>query len=470
MASRAVRFVGREEELAALEERYASPHSELLPIYGRRRVGKTELLIRLAKGKPTVFFTASAKLPVAQIGAFMREAADWLRKPDLAKSVLLDWKTALQQVMRAAPPERKLLLVLDEFQWACDSSPDLPSQIQSLWDHEWQRTGRIMLVLCGSYIGFMEREVLGPSSPLYGRRAGVLKLAPFNFIEAARFHPSWSCEQQARAYFVCGGVPAYLRRFNPDLSVEQNVAREFFRRDAVFQNEPAFLLREELSDVSQAMSILEAVAMGRKAQGEIAKAVGLSSSALAPHLRLLVELGYLERIVPLTPKPPPRTAVVYRMGDPLLRFWFEFVEPRPAALRCYSARRAFELLVAPQWDAFCGDGFERLCREALPYLYEQEAVAGRYSVGEYWQHDSQIDVVGLRADGRVDLGECRWQADVPMARAIKELRARAEKYPAAGRTKGLRVFVRARPRTDPPGVRVHDLQELYALPGSVNGP
>lgn len=462
-------FIGREEEIAALERRYASSRAELLPLYGRRRVGKTELLTRVARGKPTVFFTANAKLPTAQIGSFMRAAADWLRTPDLAESPPPDWETAFRQVLRAAPRERKLLLILDGFQWACQSSPELPSVIQRLWDHEWQHDGNLMLVLCGSYIGFMEREVLGGRSPLYGRRTGSLKLEPFSFLEAARFHPGWSVEEQARAYFVCGGIPAYLGRLDPELSVEQNIAREFFTRDAYFQNEPEFLLREELSEVSQALSILEAVALGRRAQGDIARAVGLTSNALAPHLKTFVQLGYLERIVPLAPQGAPRTAVVYRIADPLLRFWFRFVESRASALlRRYSPRRTFEQIVSPQWEAYCGDGFERMCRDALPLLYEREEVAGRFSVGEYWDRQSQIDVVGLRSDGWVDLGECRWGTGASLTGAAHELATRAAHYPAAGRTACLRLFVRARPRVTPPGVRVHDLSDLYSLADSTH--
>lgn len=467
MANTAAVFIGRDEEMAALEERYASPDSELLPIYGRHRVGKTELLARLAKGKPTVFFTAEAQLPAMQIRGFLAQAANSLRAPDLAANTPADWATAFRQVLRAAPAKRKLLLVLDELQWACRSSPELPSVIQRLWDHQWQHTGNIMLVLCGSNVGFMEREVLGGRSPLYGRRTGSLKLDPLNFADAARFHPHWSHEEQARAYFVCGGLPAYLLRFNPDLSVEQNIAGLFFRRLGFFENEPHFLLHEELADVSQAMSILRAVALGDKAQGDIARSVGLTSNALAPHLKILTELGYLERIAPLTPSPPARTAVVYRMADPLLRFWFRFVALRLGSAGRCSPTRAFEQLVAPQWESFCGEGFERLCREALPYLYEHESVVGRYTVGEYWDRESQIDVVGLRDDGRVDLGQCRWKADVPMARAVRELNIRAARYPAEGRTTGLHLFVRSKPRTAPPGVRVHDLDDLYSLPTGV---
>lgn len=454
-------FVGRRAELAALERRYASSAPALIPVYGRRRVGKTELLLRFASGKPTVYFAASDKLRTPQIGDFMRAAAEWLETPALAAAAPDGWEGALRLVVGAAPKERKLVLVLDEFQWACQSSPDLPSVIQRLWDSEWQRDRRLMLILCGSFIGFMEREVMGSRSPLHGRRTADLKLEPFGFREAAGFHPRWSLQEKARAYFVCGGIPAYLRRFEQDRSVAQNIVQEFFEVDAFFQREPDFLLREELAEVKQAASVLEAVALGRRSQGEIARAVGLTTSALAPHLKNLTNLGYLERVFPLSPAAPPRTAVVYRIADPLLRFWFRFLEPHWSTMRRYTAEDAYRQIVAPQWEAWCGDGFERLCREALPLIYLEERTTGRFEVGEYWDRAVQIDVVGLRADGWIDLGECQWPSRSSTTAAARELAARASRYPAGGRTVRPRLFVRTRPQSVPPGHAVHDLRMLY---------
>lgn len=454
-------FVGREAESAALERRYAARVAALIPVYGRRRVGKTELLLRFVAGKPAVYFTASDKLRTLQIGDFMRAAAEWLESAALAEAAPGNWEAALRLVVGAAPREGKLVLVVDEFQWACQSSPELPSVLQRLWDREWQHNGRLMIILCGSFVGFMEREILGSRSPLYGRRTADLKLEPFGFREAAQFHPRWSLEEQARAYFVCGGIPAYLRRFEQDLSVAQNIAREFFEIDAYFQREPDFLLREELAEVRQAASVLEAVALGRRGQGEIARAIGLSTSALAPHLRNLTQLGYLERIVPLSPQRVPRTAVVYRIADPLLRFWFRFLEPNWSALRRHTAEQAFQQIVAPQWEAYCGEGFERLCREALPALYAEERVSGRFEVGEYWDRSVQIDVVGLRSDAWVDLGECRWPSRSSLVEAARELAARAAHYPSDGRTVRQLLFVRTKTKSAPPGVVVHDLHTLH---------
>jgi AAA+ ATPase superfamily predicted ATPase len=106
------------------------------------------------------------------------------------------------------------------------------------------------------------------------------------------------------------------------------------------------------------------------------------------------------------------------VADPLLRFWFRFVEPHWSTLRRFTPDRAFEQIVAPQWDAYCGESFERMCREALQLLYAAERVGGRFEVGEYWNRDLQIDVVGLRHDRWIALVECKWRPAVAEERPL----------------------------------------------------
>jgi AAA+ ATPase superfamily predicted ATPase len=220
------------------------------------------------------------------------------------------------------------------------------------------------------------------------------------------------------------------------------------------------LLREELADIKQAASVLEVIALGRRTQGDIARAVGLSTSALAPHLKNLVALGYLERVAPLSPRRPPRTAVVYRVADAILRFWFRFVEPNASMLRRISPERAVEQLVTPHWEAFCGEGFERLCREAMPHYYDDEGVTGRFDVGEYWDRDIQVDVVGLRSDGWVDLGECKWATHPTPAEAARELQLRAGRYPSQSLTVRCHLFLRRATRGRS-AFAIHSLADLY---------
>jgi AAA+ ATPase superfamily predicted ATPase len=456
-------FVGRVAELAALERQYRRPAPVLLPVYGRRRIGKSELLVHFCTGKRAIYYAATQGTATQQLRSFMRCAAEALGEGLLAEAAVTDWERALTLVMQRAGRGR-LVLVLDEFQWLCERSPELPSVLQKLWDHDWQHQKAPFVVLCGSYIGFMEREVLGKKSPLFGRRTGQLLLEPFGYREAACFHPRWSIEEQARAYFICGGVPAYLKAFSQDRSIEQNIVASFLEVDAPLFREAEFLLREELRDVGSYTTLIEAMAQGSQTPTTMGAWAALPTSQLMYFLNNLVRLGYVEKRLPLVPGRASRKATRYTIGDPLLRFWYRFVAPHYSSIRCTPGPKSFADHVRPQLDGYYGAGFEALCREALPALLREEGVAAAVHVGEFWSPAAQVDVVGLRGDRWVELGECKWGEAGSLAKVVDDLRGKSAHYPSAGATVQLRVFTRRRwPSRAPQGVRVHALASLYEL-------
>ena len=458
-------FVGRHRELHALEKEVEARRGSFVPIYGRRRVGKSELIVRFMQGRPGVYFQGKRALGSLQRQEFLQSAADALGQPLLATQHVESWKAAIQTVLSQWKGPEKLILAFDEFQWTAAASPELPSILQELWDREWSRSGRVMLLLCGSYIGFMEREVLGRNSPLFGRRTAQIFLQPFHHGEAAQFQPAYSPADRARAYFICGGIPLYLNWFDDDLSLEQNIVRNLLDEFAPMHREPDFLLREELRDVDRYYSILLAIAGGRTTNRGIAAFTGLEPRGLHYYLQQLIELRYIARRHPLTGKPPSPRKVRYVLDDPLLRFWFRFVFPNLSTIRHLGARRALADRVRPDLDAYFGHCFEILCREALPFLYRQQGITAAFEVGEYWDRDTQIDVVGLRDDGRTDLGECKWGLVRSRPRLLDEIERKVQRYPnERNATVGRMLFTRdALGDDDTDGVHRYSLEDLYAV-------
>jgi AAA+ ATPase superfamily predicted ATPase len=458
------RFIGRAAELAALERQYRRDRPVLLPVYGRRRVGKSEMLVHFCAGKRALYFAATQGTAAQQLRSFLRTAAEALGRGLLAEVAVSDWEQALRLVMAEVPPGKRLVLVLDEFQWLCESAPELPSVLQKLWDHDWQHKKGPFVVLCGSYLGFMEREILGHKSPLFGRRTGQLKLEPFGFLEAKGFHPHWSLEDQARAWFICGGIPTYLKAFAPDRSIDQNIVEAFLEVDAPLMREAEFLLREELRDVASYTTIIEAMAQGHATPTAISQYAGIAVPRMMYFLTTLLELGYIDKRLPLVPGQASRKQIRYAIGDPLLRFWFRFVAPHFSSIRRGPATAAFTAHVAPHLQPFYGAGFEALCREALPLLWDAEGVRAAGEVGEFWSPSAQIDVVGLRKDRWIELGECKWGGLKSFPSVVNELRDKVAAYPVGGATVQLRIFTRNKPRGALPAmVRAHSLAELYAL-------
>ncbi|MFZ5443806.1 MAG: ATP-binding protein [Myxococcota bacterium] len=453
-------FVGRTQELAVLERQRTAPGGAFVPVHGRRRVGKTALLRHFCAKHRGVFHVGKVAPAPLQLEEFLVEAARTLGEPLLAEAAVDSWKRALELVVGRWRGPGKLVLILDEFQWTAAASPELPSVLQELWDAGWKRSGRVMLVLCSSSAGFMEREVLGEQSPLFGRRTAQLHLKPFSFPEARLFHPRASIEQQALTWFVTGGVAQYLTSFDARASFRQNVERTLLDEFAPLFREPEFLLREELRDVAPFHAVLMAIATGAHTPKTIARTSGVPERNLHYHLETLVSLGYVSRRYPVTGARPRRTDVRFVLDDALLRFWFRFVFPHRSQLAQLEPHEAWGQLVEPQLVPWAGSCFERLCREALPRLLKAEGVKADVEVGAFWSREVELELVAVRTDGVCELGACKW-GPVTAAELSRQLEQDARRYPnPQHHTLRRHAFVRAWKGKPPAGVELHRLADL----------
>ena len=464
--SRAHPFLGRDEEMDILEEAYDSPKSQFYPIYGRRRVGKTQLILEFASRHPSIYFLGKEGAEDIQIQEFVKVAAVAFQQPllEVAAAGITDWRTALSSVMSARPKGKKTILVLDEFQWITASSPILPSLLQELWDQEWKRSGDVFVILCGSYMGFMEREVLGEKSPLFGRRTGQILLQPFDYQEAALFHPSLSTQDHAETYFLCGGIPYYLEFFDPKRSIAQNIQQNFLSKSGPLYREPDFLLREELREVENYYAVLMSIASGSATSTEIAKKTGIPYRSIYYYLQNLIDLRYVRRRFPLTSRKPAARMVRFAINDPLLRFWFRFVYPNGSLITSMGPQQSYEQLIRPELPAYFGLCFEEMCKEALSPVYLDEKMNSPFRVGEFWSKEAQIDLVGLREDRRIDIGECKWGTVRSYKKIVTELLEKISRFPnPENYTIQPRIFLRKKPARAkvPEGFIVHTLEDLY---------
>lgn len=454
-------FLARRKELDSLSREYDALDSNFVPIYGRRRVGKSALILEFIKDKSSIYFLGKQAPALLQQKELLEQAATHFQEPLLSEVTPKSWRHVFELISdRIESGDGKCVLALDEFQWMVDASPELPSVIQELWDTRWLASGKVFLILCGSYIGFMEREVLGHKSPLFGRRSGQIHLKPFPFWEAAEFHPDESPVNKAAIFFICGGVPQYLKRFSSRLSVEENIRREILDEFSPLSREPDFLLREELRELPKYYAILTQLAHGSKSATEMARAAGIPERSAPYYLNQLLELGYIRKRLPLNDNPPSRK-VRFQLHDPLLRFWFRFVYPHQSLIRQLEPRDAFQQLVKPGLSQYFGSCFERLCQDWLSRKYAESGVPG-FQVGEYWDTTVQIDVVGWREDQRTDIGECKWGAVEAPERLAKELERKCQLYPdTRGATLGKLLFVKSWKGKSLPGVEVTTLQDIY---------
>lgn len=403
-------FFNRASELAFLSSQARENRAALVVMYGRRRTGKTSLLRRFAEGRDSILFVADQSSRADQLAAFSATTFHALGESGLAGTSLPTWEAALR-FLGSRARERPLLLVLDEFSYLCDADPSLPSVLQRMWDAELRDT-RLHVVLCGSYVSFMEREVLGAKNPLYGRRTGDWMLEPFAFLESRLFHPNLDVDGQIQVYGILGGIPAWLERWEDQKNLRENVIDLVLRRGAPLRDEPRFLLMEELRDPRVYYSLCRAVAFGSTTPNEIAQAAGLPDRGVASrYLETLRSMRVLERRTPATERNPERTRRGrYRLSDPMFRFWFRFVLPNMSALEAGDPEQVYHSKVEPHLDQHISVAFEEIAAQHLWRLVREGTAPAAYErVGGWWRGEHEVDVVGVSdTTGALLLGECKW--------------------------------------------------------------
>ena len=401
-------FVDREAELAQLESLYASGRAELFILYGRRRVGKTELLRAFCAGKPHLFFIATLSSDHDQLAAFSQQVYRLTHSSAPEGFTFPSWETALRAL---AETSERVIVLMDEFTYLISGNKAIPSILQKVWD-EVLRTSQIMLILCGSYIGMMETEVMGYQAPLYGRRTGSALLEPLAVSAVTAFFPAYPPSARMEAWAVLGGMPYYLSAFSEQVDIFTNIRHQILERQGLLFAEPRLLLLEELREPRNYFSILRAIAFGRTRLNEIAAGAGVGNSPVtARYLNILQQMHLVQRRVPATEMQPEKSKKgLYHIADGFLRFWFRYVHPYQNSLDLDMAEGILEQRVKPTFDQFVSYAFEEAARAYLA----RQARRGQLSflperIGSWWDAQGEMDVVAISNSERsLWVGECKW--------------------------------------------------------------
>lgn len=429
-------FYNRTEELDALADAFDASGSDLVVVYGRRRVGKTELLKAFCNDRPHIYFLAAQEAERRQREKFAEQVATHFedRVPRIN-----GWDEAFTYLGEKLQTEQTVV-VIDEFPYLVAENDSIPSYLQGFVDEQLDGTDS-MLILCGSSVSTMESEVLGHESPLYGRRTAQFDVRPFSF-EQAREVITYGIGDAVRSYAVTGGTPMYLTLFDYDTPLAANIRSRILSPSAVLYNEPEFLLRTELRTPARYMSILEAVALGHTTPNEVSGATGIDSGPLSKYLQTLRRLRLLEREVPVTASNKKSKRSRYRVADEFLRFWFRYVEPNRSGIE-EAPDVVYRGTIAPDLPTHVATTFEDVCREALWAGIRRGDVDPYSELGRWWYGEHEVDIVGLAPnDDRLLLAECKWTSD-PVGRSLVErLRTKADhvRWGPGNRTERFALF------------------------------
>lgn len=422
-------FIGREKELKELNKLYVQDKFQLFVLYGRRRVGKTTLLKEFCKGKKAIFYSAEQSNEKINLEKFSDLVFQFYSETTLEP--FSSWENALKYINERQGEER-LILVLDEFPYLANQNRAILSVLQHLIDHSLQY-GKLFVVLCGSYMGFMEKEVLSAKSPLFGRRTAQLHMKSFDYATSVKFLDGFSFEEKLMLYGAFGGTALYLRQIQNNKSVEDNIKDVFLEPTGYLYEEPLLLLRQEVQEPGVYSAIIEAIASGASKANEIAAKTGEEPAKCLKYIKTLRELGIIYKETPFGEKESSRRTL-YRISDFMFRFWYRYVSENKTLLETDAQDIVWKRKIVPDYSNYMGLIFESVCREyllnkntrgELPILFTE--------IGRWWGTDArerkQVEIDLIARDGKDYLFcECKWRNELLDYSTLNELRQKADAF------------------------------------------
>ncbi len=408
-------FIGRKNEISVLEDTYKKDGFQMTVIYGRRRIGKSYLITEFLKGKRSSYYVASQSSLEDNVRKWSAQLISDL-VPEMEGAAFDDLEGFFRFVGNLAQSER-MVLALDEIPYVAEADDSFLSRFQVAIDTILS-SKNIYLIICGSAIGFMEREVLSEKSPLFGRRTNQIFLKPFDYLDSAKFVPKYGFEEKAIVYGVTGGVAKYLTLFDDNLSLDDNLINNFFKPSGYLYEEPINLLTQEFRTINTYNTVIETCAGGANKVNEIADKARVTTAALAYVIKNLCTIGVISKVAPMTEKENAKKTA-YEITDGMYRFWYGFIPAARASIEMNRGEVFYKNYVKDKLHSFMGSVFEEMCR----HYVLSKGLDGQFkclvtNVGRWWGpgHDrkpTDIDVVGIdNVSRKAVIGECKFKKEV----------------------------------------------------------
>lgn len=422
-------FIGRDRELATLNKLYKSNKFEFTVIYGRRRVGKTALINQFIEGKNAIYFMGVESNAKQNLENFSKSIIEYNTGIETETS-FLSFQAALEYVFKLSEKER-LILAIDEYPYVARSSKSLASTLQLLID-KYKDSSKLMLILCGSSMSYMEDHVLAYKAPLYGRRTAQMKILPFDFEETFHYFNNFSDEDKALIYGIVGGTPQYLLQMNDELSVEDNIKNTYLNPISALFEEPENLLKQEVREPALYNAIITAVATGASRMSEISSKVGEDTNICSAYVKNLVSLGIIQKETPYGEKTSRKS--VYSIEDNMFRFWYRFIPENNSIIARGAADLAYKR-IEPFMSDYMGKVFEDICKQYLwKLLLTGKCPVEFSSLGRWWGNDpveksqAEIDIIAEQDKNAALFGECKWTNEKVDLGVLETLVKRSELF------------------------------------------
>lgn len=423
-------FINREEELAFLDSAYAETTSQaqFIIIYGKRRVGKTELVTHFFKDKPHLYYLASRGASHDQLRVAAEVVTRHFKEDFFGEGAVPNWRKLFDYLGRKLKEsDERLVLVFDEFPYLVESDKAISSYFQYGWDEQLKDT-RALLIVLGSSISMMYKHALVYSAPLYGRRTGQWLLEPFTFAQSKKFFRSDNFARIFSFYAIVGGIPAYLEELDVEETVLQNIKRKILTKGKFLYVEPELLLADEFSEPRNYLTILKAIGLGRTKYSELLNSTGFPNNILSSYLRTLINLRLVKREVPVTEYSRAKSKKgIYSLADSFLRFYFSFVFRNLSLIESEAHKELFSknrgILTR-----LIAQAYEDSTQEFIRQLWQAKKIPFFPQVGRWWDKNTEIDLVGLNEkENAILFVETKWNKRPLGIGVLDDLKRKAQK-------------------------------------------
>ncbi len=405
------KIIGRKQELALLAETLASTKSELVAVYGRRRVGKTFLIREHYKNNFIYEVTGLSNGSLSdQLDNFAKELR--IRTKDISIKTPRKWLeafTLLEQYINGLSSKNKKVVFIDEFPWIATPKSNFLMAFENFWNHFASKRDDLILVICGSAASYMVHNIIQNKGGLHNRITKKIRLLPFNLNETELFLKNngikYTQYDIIQLYMAIGGIPHYLENLKKGDSVAQNIDRMCFDKDGFLNSEFSQLFSSLFHDSNKHLTIIYILASLRKgiSRSELIKKSKMESGGdFTLKLDELIESGFVSEYSYYQNK---RKLSLYRLSDEYSLFYLKFIRNNKAE----GTGTWRKLFTSQSYKSWSGFSFETLCLKHIQQIKKGLRIDAIYSINSSWfNRNAQVDLLIDRDDNIINICEMKF--------------------------------------------------------------
>ena len=398
-------FYGRESERKKLNTMFHSDGQKISLIYGRRRIGKSELIKQVLKGTDlkSIYYECKQTTEQNNVDSLSELIGEAFNFP---KPAFENIENLLRFLFKSSE-QKPLILVLDEYSYLRENVKGLDSILQSVID-SYKDTSKIKLIICGSYVDTM-KALLAKQNPLYGRIDLTINLKPMDYYDSALFYSDFSDEDKVRLFSVFGGIPYYNRLIDAQKSVRENIIDLIASPGARLENEVSMYLNSEISKITNANEVFEALAKGFSRYKDLLNQSNVSSGpALVDILDKLIRMDVVAKEAPINDE-NNRKKSGYFISDNLSLFYYKYIFRNISRMNLMDSDIFYDKYIAVDFETkYVPKIFENICRQYLIRKNRKGLMDEIFEkIGKYYYDDpnekknGEFDIVTLDDNGYI---------------------------------------------------------------------